>query len=260
MHVSKIRYLSERANHVLCHQCLRHVHMRRLAGLHLHVDGITPIKLLHDIEGCNTCWTCKLRNAARGTGDTHNDATVPGQGIYLDFSFIIQKSMDLSRFEKFLGLNGETAYLLLADHKTNTLFGITTVGKSPPLAWLNRWLAQYRPSQVSFRCACTNGGGELANNGDIQKLLAYHDFAIRPTAPGSSFQNVPGKRPHQDIGAALQVMLQGAKLEKKFWPFAFNYALKPAISHSMKITVFFWHASRANVGPSSVTIHVDASS
>jgi hypothetical protein len=106
------------------------------------------------------------------------------------------------------------------------LFGIATVGKSPPLAWMNLWLAQYRPSNVPFRYACMDGGGELSNNGDVQKLLAHHDYAVRPTAPASSFQNAPGERPHQDIGAALQVMLRGANLENKFWTFAFNYALQ----------------------------------
>jgi hypothetical protein len=117
--------------------------MRRHAYLHKHVDGILCIKVPPDIEGCNTCWTCKLRNAARGTGETRKDATVAGQGISLDFGFIVQRSKDISRYEKFLGLNGESSYLLLADHKTGVLFGITTIGKSPPLAWMNRWFVQY---------------------------------------------------------------------------------------------------------------------
>jgi hypothetical protein len=223
--VSQICYLSERATRVFWHQRLRHVHIRRLAGLHKHVDGIPAIKLPPDIEGCDTCWSCKLRNAARGTGNTRKDATVPGQGILLDFGFIVQRSKDIARYEKFLGLNGESAYLLLADHHTDMLFGIVTMSKAPPLAWMNRWFAQYRPSQVFYRYACMDGGGEIANNGDVQKLLAHHGYALRPTAPASSFQNAPGERPRQDIGAGLQVMLRGANLENKCWPFAFNYSL-----------------------------------
>jgi hypothetical protein len=224
--ISQVLFLSERATRVLWHQRLHHIHMRRLAGLHTHVDGILAINFAPDVEGCDTCWSCKLRNAARGTGDTRKDATILGQGISLDFGFIVQRSKDMARFEKFMGLNGETAYLLLADHKSDMLFGIATFGKAPPLSWLNRWLAQYRPSDVSFRYACMDGGGELSNNGDVQKLLAHHGYAIRPTAPASSFQNAPGERPHQDIGAALQVILRGANVDNKFWPFAFNYALQ----------------------------------
>jgi hypothetical protein len=97
--VSQIRYLSERETRVIWHQRLSHVHMHRLSGLHKCVDGIPAIKIPPDIEGCDTCWTCKLRNAARGVGDTIKDATVPGQGISLEFK-------DLTRYEKFLGLNG----------------------------------------------------------------------------------------------------------------------------------------------------------
>jgi hypothetical protein len=82
--------------------------MHRLLGLHKYVDGIPAIKLPPDIEGCDICGTCKLRNTSRGTGDTRKDATVPGQGISLDFGFIVQRSKGLARYEKLLGLNGET--------------------------------------------------------------------------------------------------------------------------------------------------------
>jgi hypothetical protein len=116
--------------------------MRRLAKLHKHVDGIPRIKVPPYIEGCYTCWTCKLRNKARGTGDTRKDATVAGQGISLDLGFIVQHSKDLARYKKLLGLNEESAYLLLADHNTDMLFVISTVSKSSTLAWINRWLAQ----------------------------------------------------------------------------------------------------------------------
>jgi hypothetical protein len=136
-------YLSERATRILWHQHLRHIHMRHLADLHKHADGIPRIKVPRDIEGCGTCWTSKLRNAAHGTGDTRKDDTVAGQDISLDFGFIVQRSKDLSRYDIYLALNGESTYLLLADHKTGMLFGIATIDKSPPLAWMNLWLAQY---------------------------------------------------------------------------------------------------------------------
>jgi hypothetical protein len=91
MHVLHIRYLSERETRVLWHQRLRHVHMRRLAGLHLHIDGIPPIKLPPDIEGCDTCWTCKLHNTARGTG------TLGRTLRYRDKAFI-SNSASLSKY------------------------------------------------------------------------------------------------------------------------------------------------------------------
>jgi hypothetical protein len=74
-------------------------------------DGIN-IKMPPLIEGCDTCWTCKLLNTIRGSGDTINDASVAGQYISMDFGVIVQRSKDLKLYDKFLGLNGESAYLL----------------------------------------------------------------------------------------------------------------------------------------------------
>jgi hypothetical protein len=71
-----------------------------------------------------------------------------------------------------------------------------------------------------------DGGGEMVNNGEVQKLLAHHVYNIQPSAPASSFQNAPGERPHQDSGYALHVLLRISNMENKFWPFAFNYTLQ----------------------------------
>jgi hypothetical protein len=106
--------------------------MRRQSGLHKYVDGIPAIKLRPDIKGCGTCWTCKLRNAARGTGDTRKDATVPVQGISLDFGFITQTSNDLARYEKFLGLNGERLiYSLRITRSTSYWYCYSGQGANP---------------------------------------------------------------------------------------------------------------------------------
>jgi hypothetical protein len=112
---------------------------------------------------------------------------VTAQGISLNFGFIVQRSKDLARYEKLLGLNGETAYLLIADHKSYKLFGISTVGKAPPLAWMNRWLTQYHPSQAPFRYACMEGGGELANNGDVKNCspIMALPYDLQPLLPPS---------------------------------------------------------------------------
>jgi hypothetical protein len=69
-------------------------------------------------------------------------------------------------------------------------------------------------------------GGKMVKNPDILGLIEKHGYDIRPTAPDSSFQNAPGERPHQDIGTSLRVMLHGASLPNKFWPFAFYYHLR----------------------------------
>jgi hypothetical protein len=166
-----------------------------------------------------------MRNSARGSGDTQRDATVIGQGISMDFGFIVQRSKSVERFESFQGINGETAYLIVADHCMDVLWGIATDGKAPPIVWLNRWFAQYTPSAAPFYYAALDEGGEMAKNPDVLRLLERHGYGVRPTAPDSSFQNAPGERPHQDIGTSLRAMLHSASLPNKFWPFAFYYHL-----------------------------------
>jgi hypothetical protein len=92
-----------------------------------------------------------MRYAQKGCQDTREDATAVGQGIGLDFGFIVQKSKNKDRYDKMWGINGETTYLLLVDHFSDHLWVIATYGKAPPLAWLNRWLTQYHPASVPYR-------------------------------------------------------------------------------------------------------------
>jgi hypothetical protein len=139
-----------------------------------------------------------MRKSARVSGDTRHDATVLGQGVSMDFGFIVQRSKNVERFESFQGINGETAYLIVANHCTDVLWGIPTDGKAPPITWLNRWFAQYKPSAAPFYYAAMDEGGEMAKNPDFLRLLEHHGYDVRPTVPDSSFQNAPGERPHQE--------------------------------------------------------------
>jgi hypothetical protein len=99
-----------------------------------------------------------MRNASQGTGNTHNHTTMVEQGISMDFGFIIQRSNNPTRFERFVGLNGETAYLFIVDHFGDLLWGLTTTDKSPPIDRLNCWSAQFCPHSATFHYAMDEGG------------------------------------------------------------------------------------------------------
>jgi hypothetical protein len=221
----KISYMSDRATRILWHQRLNHAHFRRVSQMHKHVDGVPKIKEPQDTDGCSTCWACKMRYAYKGCRDTRDDATVVGQGIGLDFGFIVQRSKNKDRYDKMCGINGETAYLLLVDHCPDHLWGVATDGKAPPLTWLNRWLTQYRPAAVPHRYAVMDNGGELSNNGEVLQLLEYHTYTPRPTAPDSSHQNGSVENPHQYIAATLRSMLHGAGIADNLWPYSFYHFL-----------------------------------
>jgi hypothetical protein len=192
--------------------------------MHKHVGGVPKIKEPQDTELCATCWAYKMRNSQKGSRDTREDATVVGQG--LDFFLIFQKYCNKERsYDKFRGINGETAYLLLVDHFLDRLWCFATDRKAPPLAWLNQCLYQYLPARVPDRYAVIDCGGELANNGKVLQLLEYHTYTPHPTAPDLSHQNGPVENTHQYIGAMLHSMLKGVGLEDNFWLYAFYHVL-----------------------------------
>jgi hypothetical protein len=64
---------------------------------------------------------CKICCTNRGSAGTPKDATVFGQELYIDWGFIVQRSNTKVRYDKLSGWNGETAYLIIADHVSDYL-------------------------------------------------------------------------------------------------------------------------------------------
>jgi hypothetical protein len=58
-------------------------------------------------------------------------------------------------------------------------------------------------------------GDDLANNKEIQAMLAYHRYNPRPTGGSASWKNA--------IGYQLTPMLYDDNLSFKIWPWAFNH-------------------------------------
>jgi hypothetical protein len=99
------------------------------------------------------------------------NATMARQGISMDFGFIVQRSKDTTRFKKVMGINCDTAYLLISDHFSDHLWSLAVTGKIPPIAWLNRWFTQFRPSSAKFRYTSMDDSGVLAHNPNVLALL-----------------------------------------------------------------------------------------
>jgi hypothetical protein len=148
------------------------------------------------------------------------------QGISFHFGFIVQSSSDSDCIKHLQGLRGETCHCLIVDHFSGTLYGETFNSKAPPIAFLNRWLAQHGlPADVPDKYVCFDLGGKLGHSPDVCELFQKAGYAIEPTAPNSSHQNGPGERPHQIIGDAICAMLGRAAFPPKFWPYAFHHFL-----------------------------------
>jgi hypothetical protein len=133
-----VSHISAAAERVLWHQRLCHVNPRKLTDLHKSVKRIPKITMPSDVENCMTCCVCKIRRSDHGSQDTQQYATVTGQGLSMDWGFICHHSKTKGRYKKLVGMNNESAYLIIADHHSDLLWGFPSDRKRPPIAWLNR--------------------------------------------------------------------------------------------------------------------------
>jgi hypothetical protein len=139
----------------------------------------------------------------------------PPQGLSINFAFTDQALKDKTHSKTYKGINGETCYILIADHASTQLNGATRVSKGAPLTWLHNWLLQNSPG-IAGQYIFLDQGGELYNNPKVCALFAQFGYDICPTGVDSSHQNGPIKRAHQMIGNTLRAILHGAHLKIKF--------------------------------------------
>ena len=89
---AEVRTLTAEQTRALWHMRLGHVHHRRLADLHKHVDGIPKIARDDVLHKCPLCLKAKLHKAARGPLATIPEESECWQHIHIDFGFFVQKS------------------------------------------------------------------------------------------------------------------------------------------------------------------------
>jgi hypothetical protein len=161
--------------------------------------GVPDLATDDELHKCAVCMATKLRKTKKGTEDSRH-ATVCNQGVSIDAGFIVQSSRDSKRTQHYTGLNCETCYFTIVDHKSSTIYGETCASKAPPIEFVNRWLAQYGCGQdVPDKYVCMDLGRELGLCPEIVGLFEKAGYKIETTAAQSSNQNGPGERPHQTI-------------------------------------------------------------
>ena len=107
------------------------------------------------------------------------------------------------------------------------MYGRCFPSKSPPVDYLNEWLAQHGLSNnVKGKYVQFDLGGKLGKSTNIRTLFKKAGYKCKPTAPDLSHQNGPGERPHHTIGDGIRAMLTGTGLPPKFWPYMFIHFLR----------------------------------
>ena len=102
-----------------------------------YIDGVP--KFPHRDPILDTYSTCiqakQTKNAATGTT---LKAIRSFQGFSMDFSFAGIRSKNLERRRDYLGVHGETCWLLITDHFSKYIWGKTFKSKAVPLPFLSR--------------------------------------------------------------------------------------------------------------------------
>jgi hypothetical protein len=112
-----------------------------------------------------------------------------GQGLAIDVGFMFQRSKNAARAKRLTGINGNTAYCVIYDFFSELVFGVTSRGKTIPLAWLHILLTRIAPRDTPGRIVRLDLGGETGKNPDIQALFLKHGYILEPTGAGASSQN-----------------------------------------------------------------------
>ena len=210
---------------LLWHQRLGHPSDYYLFHAHEHIQGVPKFKHATSIlDHCPTCIRAKQKKEPAGHNTTRI-ATQPLQGLSIDFSFSGLKSKNEAREDDYLGINGETSWILVTDNFSRQLIGDTRLSKASPLHWLRHILDQYSP-KCHDKYVYMDQDGELYKNPLVRDLFAEFNYDIRPTGADASNQNGPVERAHLTVGNALRAMLLGANLDIKFWPYAFHHYLR----------------------------------
>ena len=210
---------------LLWHQRLGHPSDYYLYNAHKHVKGVPQFHHEHPVlDKCPTCIQAKQTKEPAGQNTTRT-ATMPYQGLSVDFSFSGTKSKNKDRERDYLGFNGETSWILVTDHFTRRHHGDTRLSKASPLAWLRHFLKNHSP-RMPNKYVYLDQGGELFKNPAVRQLFKEFDYDIRPTGADASNQNGPVERAHLTIGNGIRAMLHGANMDVRFWPYAFHHFLR----------------------------------
>jgi len=65
-----ISHLTREQLCLLWHQCLGHLHSRRLSDMHKYANGVPAVSFATTLDHCAVCAKAKLHKAARGIAST----------------------------------------------------------------------------------------------------------------------------------------------------------------------------------------------
>ena len=210
---------------LLWHQRLGHVSDKYLHKAHAHIKGVPSFKHIDPtLETCPTCIRAKQTKEPAGPNTTRT-ATKPYQGLSIDFSFAGVRSNDPTKAKDYVGINGETCWLLITDHYSRMKHATTRVSKASPLEWMRSFLKKHSPD-CNGKYVFMDQGDELYHNPKVRSLFKQFGYDVRPTGADASNQNGPVERGHRTVADGVRALLIGADLDVQFWPMALHHWIR----------------------------------
>ena len=147
--------------------------------IHKYVDDVPNLskKEFNHLTNCDTCLKANLTKSSAGHKSLCDSITTPYQGLYIDFGFPGQicKEKDgniiKSTHQNIEGLNGEQAYILISDGKTQMMHGDICLSKSSSLKYLESSLTEYAP-ECTNKWVDLDQGGKVYNNPAVKNISA----------------------------------------------------------------------------------------
>jgi dUTP pyrophosphatase len=252
-HTPTIRQLTQGAMYELYHQRMGHPGERAMTTLHLHVDGIEPLKT-NSFYKCASCLHAKMRQhphsvthttgakqnttSAKTQDTTHTDSEQLqcGQKFHIDFGFM--KGSGYSSTDEdgktISSIDGYRAYCIIVDRKSRYTWVFLTKNKTPPIKLISTFLKEHGNKTATPRTIRTDQGGELWANQLFRDMIMEAGFLMEPTGAGAPFQNGLAERPNQTLGQMVRCLLHSSGLGPEYWSFAITHAiyLKNRLPHT----------------------------
>ena len=86
------------------------------------------------------------------------EASVPCQGLSIDFAFAGMVSKDKKRCADVEEMNGETCFLLIQDEFTKMVHSDVCISKAPPVEFINKFLQTHAPVECQDKFVTLDQG------------------------------------------------------------------------------------------------------
>ena len=111
------------------------------------------------------------------------------QGLSVEFSFSGVKLKTTGQRKDYVGINGETYWVLITDHHNGIQYGKTCCSKMSSIECLCQWLQVHSPF-VKHKYVFMDQGRELYSNPDIFNVFTNHHYEVHPTGINSSIISI----------------------------------------------------------------------